>query len=157
MGIIKELIVGGLKGIGDSAKDIIAQVAENKITTAEASIILDKEINRHEEEISKAHLADVASARETNVSIQESDKSSWMAKNIAYIIDVFIALIWGLFTLYLAAISARLLETRADMTGLLSIYSTITAVFMITVNFHRGTSRGSQEKQSMLNKLYPKN
>ena len=156
MSVIKDLFSGGLKGLGETAKGIIGQVAENKMTVAEAAAVMDKEVNRHEEEITRMHMEDVKSARESNAAIQDSDKASWMAKNIAYIIDLFIAFIWGVFTLYLAAIAAKLLETKADMTGLLSIYSTITAVFMITVNFHRGTSQGSSDKQKMLDKMMRK-
>ncbi len=46
---LKGLFSGGLKGLGDSAKGIIAQVAENKMTVAEADILLEKELNRHAE------------------------------------------------------------------------------------------------------------
>lgn len=67
---LKGLFQGGLKGLGDSAKDIIAQVAENKMTIAEAQIVFDKEMNRHAEameasanEMVKIHLEDVANAR----------------------------------------------------------------------------------------------
>jgi hypothetical protein len=46
---LKGLFSGGLKGLGDTAKNIIAQVAENKMTVAEADILLEKELNRHAE------------------------------------------------------------------------------------------------------------
>lgn len=48
---LKGLFSGGLKGLGDTAKNIIAQVAENKMTVAEADILLEKEINRHAEQL----------------------------------------------------------------------------------------------------------
>src|SRR5687768_6382877 len=48
---LKGLFSGGLKGLGDTAKNIIAQVAENKLTVAEADILLEKEVNRHAEQL----------------------------------------------------------------------------------------------------------
>jgi len=148
------------KELIDSVGNTLDKVFTNKEELAAAKLELEKEVNRHVEalensavEVEKIYLADVDSARSANTHIQESDKASWMAKNIAYIIDIFIAFIWGAFTLYLAAIAAKLMDSNADMTGLLSIYSTVTAVFMITVNFHRGTSKGSDEKQKTIDRM----
>lgn len=161
---IAGLLKGGLTGIGETAKGIIGQVAENKIGLSEAALNIDKEINRASEAITaqtndleKAYLADVQSARDANVHIQESDKASWLAKNIAYCIDIWMALIWGVFTIYVAALWAKVISSASvDFTGILSLYSTVTAVFMITVNFHRGTSQGSADKQKLLDKLSKK-
>lgn len=163
-GIFKTIIEGGLKGLGQTAKDIIQQVGENKLGVAEAALAIEKEANRASETITaqandleKAYLADVQSARDANVHIQESDKASWLAKNIAYCIDIWMALIWGIFTIYVAAIWAKVISSASvDFTGILSLYSTVTAVFMITVNFHRGTSQGSQDKQKILDKIAKK-
>jgi len=163
-GIFKSIIEGGLKGLGHTAKDIIQQVGENKLGVAEAALAIEKEANRASETITaqandleKAYLADVQSARDANVHIQESDKASWLAKNIAYCIDIWMALIWGIFTIYVAALWAKVISsTSVDFTGILSLYSTVTAVFMITVNFHRGTSQGSADKQKLLDKLTKK-
>lgn len=160
-GILKGLIEGGLKGLGETAKGIIQQVGENKLGVSEAALAIEKEANRASEAITaqandleKAYLADVQSSRDANVKIQESDKASWLAKNIAYCIDIWMALIWGIFTIYVAALWAKVISSASvDFTGILSLYSTVTAVFMITVNFHRGTSQGSQDKQKLLDKL----
>lgn len=160
-GIFKGLIEGGIKGIGDTAKGIIQQLADNKINKSEAELAIDKEANRASEAITaqandleKAYLADTQNARDANARIQESDKASWLAKNIAYILDIWMGLIWGLFTIYVLALWAKIASTaNIDFTGILSLYTTVTAVFMITVNFHRGTSQGSHDKQKLLDKL----
>lgn len=161
---LKDLFSGGLKGIGDTAKDIIKQVADNKVTRAEADILLDKEINRHEEmmadkayQTEKMLLEDVANARDANVKIQESEKASWLSKNIAYMIDIWLALVWGVFTFYVLALWARVISAKdVDFTGVLSLYTTVTTVFMIVVSFHRGTSQGSHDKQKLLDRLQRK-
>lgn len=56
MSIIKDLISGGIKGIGETAKGIIQQVAENKLNVSEAALAIDKEANRHQEAIDSAML-----------------------------------------------------------------------------------------------------
>lgn len=163
MSFIKTLFSTGAKELIATTGKVLDDLIPNKVEREAAKLAVQQEINRHEEailkqaaDLEKAYLEDVANAREANKAIQESDKSSWMAKNMAYIIDIFVTFIWGVFTLYLAAIAVKLLETKADMTGLLSIYSTITAVFMITLNFHRGTSQGSSDKQKLLDKMLKK-
>ncbi len=161
MSIFKDILKGGITGIGETAKNIIEAVAEGKLNKSEAVLNFEKESNRSIEamtreanELEKAYLADVQSARDANVHIQESDKASWLAKNIAYIIDIWLALIWGVFTLYVAALWAKMINSSSvDFTGVLSLYTTVTAVFMITVNFHRGTSQGSADKQKIIDKM----
>jgi len=133
----------------------------NKEEREAAKLAIQQEINRNMEvlvgqanDLEKAYLADVQSARDANVKIQESDKSSWLAKNIAYILDIWMALIWGLFTMYVLALWAKIASSaNIDFTGILSLYTTVTAVYMITVNFHRGTSQGSQDKQKVIDKM----
>lgn len=97
-------------------------------------------------------LADLANARAMNIEIQNSDKASWMAKNIAYIIDIMLSTVWSFVTFYLVGKAMNLIKDQSDLTAVLSIYSTITAVFMVTLNFHRGTSQGSKDKGKQLEK-----
>lgn len=99
-------------------------------------------------------LKDIASARDANVKIQESEKASFWAKNTGYFLDVFIGLVWGTMTIFLLARALKLVENQsADLTAVLSLYSTVTAVFMICINFHRGTSVGSERKQKQIERM----
>lgn len=98
-------------------------------------------------------LADLANARAMNIDIQNSDKASWMAKNIAYIIDLMLSTVWCFVTMYLIAKAMNIITDEANLTGVLSIYSTITAVFMVTLNFHRSTSQGSKDKSETIKKM----
>ena len=158
---IAGIFKGGITGVGESVKGIIQQVAENKLNVSEAALEVQKEINRANEtiisqanDLEKAYLADVKDARDANVKIQESDKASWLAKNIAYLLDIWMGLIWGLFTMYVLSLWAKISNSaNVDFTGILSLYTTVTAVFMITVNFHRGTSKGSHDKQKLIDRL----
>lgn len=159
-GILDIFKAGGAK-IVETIGDAIDKNITNKEEREAAKLAAIQESNRSIEamtreanELEKAYLADVQSARDANVHIQESDKASWLAKNIAYIIDIWLALIWGVFTLYVAALWAKMINSSSvDFTGVLSLYTTVTAVFMITVNFHRGTSQGSADKQKIIDKM----
>lgn len=156
---IKGLMSGGK--IIESVGGVIDNLTTSKEEKEKLKIELEKEINRHSEKlieeansVYEAELKDTQSARDANVKIQESDKASWWAKNTAYFLDVFIGLIWGSITVFLAAKALKLVDNlNADLTAVLSLYSTVTAVFMICLNFHRGTSAGSQSKQKQLDKL----
>jgi len=87
------------------------------------------------------------------IKIQESDKASWLAKNVGYILDLFLGLIWGTVTIFIIAKAFKVIHNDADMTAVLSIYGTITAVFMISLQFHRGTSKGSEDKSKELKEM----
>ena len=161
---LKSLFSAGAEKLVSAVGSSLDNLLTSKEEKETIKLAITQEINRNMEVISnqandleKAYLADVQSARDANVHIQESDKASWLAKNIAYFIDIWMALIWGIFTIYVAALWAKVISTAAvDFTGILSLYSTVTAVFMITVNFHRGTSQGSADKQKLLDKLAKK-
>lgn len=168
---LKSLIQGGITGIADSASNIITKFKADPTKVAEAEFSLEQlkissslEANRianqileiNEKEI-EARLKDTQNARDTNTQIQLSDKASWWAKNTGYFLDVFIGAIWGSITLYLFARAMKLVDNeKVDLTAVLSLYSTVTAVFMICVNFHRGTSAGSKEKASQIDKMIAK-
>jgi hypothetical protein len=160
-GLIKGLIEGGLKGLGDTAKGIIQQVGENKLGVAEAALAIEKEANRASEAITeqandleKSYLADIQNARETNAKIQ-GDSPSWLAKNVAYMIDIFIVLIWGALTAYVLASMLHLVAKvqGVDYTGVTAIWGGVTALATQIIGFHRGSSQGSADKQKLLDKM----
>lgn len=116
------------------------------------------EMKRLELEERKAYLADTADARSNNAKIQESDKASWLAKNVAYILDIFIFSVWGAMTVYLILMMLNFVKADkgADVSGVLGVYSGITAIAMTVLNFHRGTSRGSEDKSKQINSMINK-
>ena len=163
MGILSKVFSSGA---GNVIKEVLSGVDEI-FTSKEERIKLESELTQKLAELDlkreelaekevEAHLADIKSARDSNVAIQNSDKASWLSKNVAYILDVFVGLIWGGLTLYLSGRALRLLDSSPDLTAVLSIYSTVTAVFMISMNFHRGTSRSSETKQATIEKMMSK-
>jgi hypothetical protein len=135
-------------------------VADKFITTGhekdQFNAEVQKEINRHLEAMSieanketELYLNDVANAREMNTAIQSSDKASWLSKNIAYMIDVIFVLsfIIMLVMIFLRVVPEGNKELFYTGFGLLGGY------VGTVINFHRGTSRGSETKQKQLDKL----
>ncbi len=153
---LKGLFSGGLKGLGDTAKDIIAQVAENKITAAEADILLEKELNRHAEVLEanaikeiELRMADVADSRHANTAIQESDKASWMAKNVGYIIDL--TLIYS-FLISLGMIVYKTVP-EANKELFYMAFGSLGTFAATSINWHRGSSQSSANKQTFIDKM----
>lgn len=157
---IKDLLGGGISQVLDSAKGIINQFVADPTQKAAALQALENEGNRHQEvmskeadDLEKSYLADTQNARDDNAKIQESDKASWMAKNVGYILDLFTSIIWGSLTLIIIGKAFKLVGNDVDWSTVLSIYSTVTAIFMTCLNFHRGSSAGSRDKQKQLDKM----
>lgn len=172
---ISDIVQGGIKGIADGAANIISKLKADPTKVVEAEndlkqlqinadleaqrIAIEAEKVKQEElrielEFEKSRLADVADARSSNVHIQESDKASWLSKNVAYMIDCFVLLIWGCLTIYLIATALKLLKSsNVDLTGIYGLYASVTAVAMTIINFHRGSSAGSERKQKQLEKM----
>jgi len=141
----------------------VGNVADKFITTGqekeEFKAEVAKEVNRHIEAMAAAQnseletmMKDMDSARDMNSRIQESDKASWLSKNIAYIIDcVFVvAFILMLVMIFNKAVPESNKELFYTGFGLLGAnVSTI-------LNFHRGTSIGSERKQKQIDKIMQK-
>lgn len=150
-----------MKGIGDAAASVIDSINAPKEAREEAKLNWQKEFNRHMEainanasDIEKAYLADVQGARDANAKIQ-GDKPSWLARNLAYLVDAFVTILWGGLTCYLMAVMLNLAPKQmgVDYTAVTAVWGAVSATFTTILNFHRGTSRGSEDKQKMLDKM----
>ncbi len=165
MSIITDLLSGGLKGLGDSVSSVIKdfKADPNKLVDADLRI---KELTEQFQEVQlklssdleQAYLKDTENARDSNVKIQESDKASWLSKNVAYMMDIFIMLLWGTLTSYLLIVMLKIVqkEQGVDYTAVTAIWGAVTAVATTVINFHRGSSRGSEDKSKQLEKMMNK-
>lgn len=165
MGVISDLINGGIKGIGEGVASVIGAINAPKEEKEKAAMAIQAEINRHTEavlaqaaDLDKAYLASIASAQDMNVKIQSAEKASWMSKNVAYLIDIFVTLLWGSLTAYLMAIMLHFIErdSNADYTAVTAVWGAVTGVFTQVLSFHRGSSQGSTDKQKMIDRLVNK-
>jgi hypothetical protein len=149
-GKITESIAGSFTSLFKRKEGIMAKEVDLEEVKAE----IQAKVQDHLIEISKlqqaeyeAMLKDTASARDQNVSLQNSDKATWLSKNVAYIIDIFLTVLWGTVTIILFLKIFKIAASDVDMISLMALHGTVTAVFMTIVNFHRGSSKSSEDKQ----------
>lgn len=134
--------VKALTGIDLESKEL---TAEDKQKLLDSQI----EIMKIDFEKLKLEYEDTINSRETNVKIQESQNASWLAKNTAYILD-FIVILSTIFLgmmLFFVVIPQENMNIANIMFGaMLSYCSTI-------FGWHRGSSKGSTDKQDVINQL----
>ena len=87
--------------------------------------------------------------------IQDSVNASWLAKNTAYIIDIFVVLVWGTLTMYILARFFNIIadDQKVDFSGILGVYAGVTAIATQIISFHRGSSQGSKAKTEEMARL----
>jgi hypothetical protein len=127
-------------GVSDSV-DAVAKAIAGDPKAAEKLAELELEM-------AKIDAANTADARKMNSEIQNSATASWLAKNIAYVIDV--AIIAGALTMTFVVFIIGVPEQNKSMafTALGSLWTLTGTV----VNFHRGSSAGSKAKTEELMK-----
>ncbi len=97
----------------------------------------------------EAHNANTDSARKMNASIQESSNASWLAKNVAYVLDSVIVGATLLLT-YLLFFKG---VPEANKELAYSAFGSLITLCGTVVNFHRGSSQGSKDKAAEIQAL----
>ena len=155
-GFIGKLFSGSVGDIVDKiggVADKFIQTKEEKdafsLELLKAKADIDQKANELEFKIDEAYLKDTQSARDNNTKIQESDKASWLAKNLAYILDITftVSFIAMLFVIIYKQVPESNKELFYTSFGLLGGY-----VSQI-LGFHRGTSKGSEDKSKELKEI----
>jgi hypothetical protein len=141
--------MGGMavKAIADQLGVPASVSAVTQALEADPSLALKlKEIDLKEFEL---HNANTDSARKMNSEIQNSSSASWLAKNTAYALDLGIVSA----TVFLAwfAFMKGVPEQNKELVYM-ALGSLITMSGTV-LNFHRGSSQGSKDKNSELEKL----
>lgn len=127
-------------GVSDSVESVAKAIAGDPQAA--------QKIAELELEMAKLDASNTADARKMNSEIQNSATASWLAKNIAYVIDV--AIIAGALTMTFVVFIIGVPEQNKSMafTALGSLWTLTGTV----VNFHRGSSAGSKAKTEELMK-----
>lgn len=153
-GIIDKILGGGAKGLLDGIKGILDEVITNKEELAKAKLDIDSEVNRHEEALARldqeellARIQNAQGAREANVAIQGT-APSWLAKNVAYMIDILLTVCYVAATTYLMCVMLDIAHKNpnVDYTAVTAIWGGFSAMFGTVLNFHRGSSAEKSEK-----------
>lgn len=154
---IKDLFKGSaeglISGVTNGAANIISKLKADPTKVLEYEKELEElRVNstlKAEElanNLETAYLQDTQNSRDNNAKIQESDKASWMAKNIAYMLDIVftVSFIAMLFVIIYKQVPESNKELFYTSFGLLGGY-----VSQI-LGFHRGSSIGSKESNKMM-------
>ena len=148
------------KLIDDYGEDLVVKgiekltgvdISKKELTDEEKQVILDNEfrIKSLDFEELKLKYEDTINSRETNVKIQDSQYASWLAKNTAYILDFIVVLstiFLGLMLFFVVIPQENMNIANIMFGAMLSYCSTI-------FGWHRGSSKGSTEKQDFINQL----
>lgn len=122
---------------------------------------LDSILQSSDKEI-ELFLTDTTNARNTNVQIETSDKAPIFVKLVPYIIDIAVFCVWGFMTIYILCTYLNFIkrDPGTNMEGILGMYATVTGVFGVILNFHRGNTANSiknaDKKQAMIEKMMDK-
>jgi len=151
-----------LGSAGTLIKDISETVdtfIDTKGEKAERDLKLKELVDKHSEfiisqasELEKAYLVDIQDSRESNVKIQESDKASWLAKNVGYLLDITFTLSFMCMLILICFKQVPEENKELFYTGFGALGTYVSTI----LGFHRGTSRGSEEKQKHLMKVINK-
>lgn len=144
-----------ITSVGDIADKFITTKQEKEEFKLKAEEAIRNATLKAQENAQKeleSYLGDIQSAREANVKIQESDKSSWLSKNFAYLMDGFMLIVFGvmMFMIFNKSVPEENKELFYTGFGLLGSY--VGAI----INFHRGSSKGSEKSGDIL-RLIAKN
>lgn len=85
-------------------------------------------------------------------------KKNWLSENVANIIDLVIALIWSSLSIYITAKFLGIIKAQqgVDFSGVLGVYAAVTGLMTQVIQFHRGSSKGSEDKSKQLDALMGK-
>jgi hypothetical protein len=93
--------------------------------------------------------ANTDSARDMNAKIQESESASWLAKNTAYALDIGIVTA----TIFLAWFAFMKGVPEANKELVYMALGSLITMCGTVLNFHRGSSQGSKDKNGEIQKL----
>lgn len=114
---------------------------------------LSEQVIKHiEKDLERQALEDKdrADARDMNSRIQESVNASWLAKNAAYCLDF--AIIGGVIILAIILFVAAIPDANRELAY--TFFGSVLTLAITVVNFHRGSSRGSADKQQTLDAMW---
>ncbi|WDE03656.1 hypothetical protein SG34_020045 [Thalassomonas viridans] len=150
----------GATGLVDAVGDIL----DNSFTTEEEQQELENELSkaamRHEAEMGKlaledkkASLADIASARENQSRVQESEHASWLAKNVHSLLAVSIIALTFLMYFWIIQGDMKAIAEAGVKDIVIYILGALTTISTQVVAYYFGSSMGSQTKQKSMDKI----
>ena len=148
MSIVSDVLTGGLGSIVES----VGKLAGEFITTDKERMSAELEQKKLGLEMDKAYLADTDSARKHDSSVQESEHASFLSKNVAYWLDLFI--VGATFGMAYLILFQEIPSANKEI--FYTTFGSLLTLCMTVVNFHRGSSMRSQSKDATIANLVNK-
>jgi len=152
-GMVKNITKESVGKLFESGVEIFNKVHDGKMDIKQAEtafknrqLEIEQESEQRAVELEKAYLADVSDARSVNSAIQRSKNASWLSKNLPYILDV--AIIGAVIVMIYIVVFHQVIETNKEI-----FYSSFGALLALAgqiMNFHRGTSKDSEESNQAM-------
>jgi len=150
---LKTLFSGGIK----EAVKVVADVVDKFTLTGEEKAAINQAaedaFNAHAEKMAELTLKELEieakdrdSARTMNANIQDSENASWMARNTAYFLDISITL--SFYSVILMITFKVIPEENKELFYM--VVGILGAKFGDVVAFHRGSSKGNEDKQRFM-------
>ena len=145
MNPLTDIFVGSIGKVIES----VGNAADQLITSDDERNKAEIESKRIDADVGKAYLADIDSARKHDSSVQDSEHASFLAKNVAYWIDLFV--VSATFGLAYMILFKSIPEANKEL--IYTMFGSLLTLCMTVVNFHRGSSVKSQAKDATIANL----
>ena len=142
MNPLTDIAVGAIGKVIES----VGNAADSLFTSDDERNKAEIEMRRIDADLDKAYLADTDSARKHDASVQDSQHASFLAKNVAYWIDLFI--VGATFGLAYMILFKSIPEANKEL--IYTMFGSLLTLCMTVVNFHRGSSMKSQAKDNTI-------
>lgn len=163
---LASIVTGAVSGLGDGISKVVDSMNAPKVMVDQTKAAIADLLAKHQSdllvaqvELEKQHTAekeglmlDVQNARNTNMSIQTSDKPGWLSKNIPYCLAIFMTSIWGTCTIYIIfrMLNLVVVDPKIDMTSIMAMYAGITGLYATVLNFYFGSTHSSKDKDATI-------
>lgn len=159
MGLIEKIFSGSagelIKTVGETIDKFVTTSAEKE----QLKIELQRMLQEHELKMAEqanmelgSYLADTQGSRDASVRIQESDKSSYLSKNIAYWLDLSFCILFAIMLFMIFKKEIPVSNKELFYTGFGLLGGIITQI----VSFHRGSSKSSEKSGDVLRRIAEK-
>lgn len=146
----------GVTELVGSVGKVLDDVITNKEEKAKLNIELQTLIFNHDEKMLEltqneieSYLKDTQSAREMNSTIQNSDKASWLAKNVLYILALLIT--GGFFGLLTYMLAHEVPTANKDVLNIL--LGSLGTAWITIISYFFGSSVGAKTNSEVIRKI----
>lgn len=148
---------GLISGIGDAVKNVTEAFKIDPAVAAQLNEKVQELVMTHQEKMQElaeaqyeTQLKDTDSARQMQIAALK--QNDWLSRNYIHLLSTFISFVWGGLTVYLLLNMLNILKTdpSVNMTAVLGVYSGLSGIEGIIINFYFGSSKSSQAKDDTI-------